>query len=94
MNNLCVCVCVCFVLQLTAEQVLTFFQPCGEIKYVRMAGDETQPTRCVCLEREKEREILICTLHYRFAFVEFALSESVPIALQYNGAMFGDRPIK
>ncbi len=30
---------------MTAEQVLTFFQPCGEIKYVRMAGDETQPTR-------------------------------------------------
>ena len=44
--------------------------------------------------RERERDILICTLHYRFAFVEFALSESVPIALQYNGAMFGDRPIK
>ena len=48
----------------------------------------------VCAWREREREILICTLHYRFAFVEFALSESVPIALQYNGAMFGDRPIK
>ncbi|XP_064385893.1 serine/arginine-rich splicing factor 11-like isoform X3 [Halichondria panicea] len=58
---------------MTAEQVLTFFQPCGEIKYVRMAGDETQPTR--------------------FAFVEFAIPESVPIALQYNGAMFGERPI-
>jgi arginine/serine-rich splicing factor 12 len=54
--------------------VLTFFQPCGEIKYVRMAGDETQPTR--------------------FAFVEFACPDSVPIALQYNGAMFGDRPVK
>ncbi len=30
----------------------------------------------------------------RFAFVEFAVPESVPIALQYNGAMFGERPIK
>ena len=42
---------------------------------------------------EGERFELVC-LHCRFAFVEFALSESVPIALQYNGAMFGDRPIK
>ena len=24
-----------------------FFQTCGEIRYVRMAGDETQPTRLV-----------------------------------------------
>ena len=31
--------------QLTADQVMNFFTPCGEIKYVRMAGDETQPTR-------------------------------------------------
>ena len=30
----------------------------------------------------------------RFAFVEFSSPNSVPIALQYNGAMFGDRPIK
>ena len=30
----------------------------------------------------------------RFAFVEFTNPESVPIALQYNGALFGDRPIK
>ena len=30
----------------------------------------------------------------RFAFVEFTNPESVQVALQYNGAMFGDRPIK
>ena len=30
----------------------------------------------------------------RFAFVEFTNPESVQIALQYNGAMFGDRPVK
>ena len=30
----------------------------------------------------------------RFAFVEFADQASVPLALQYNGAMLGDRPIK
>ena len=51
------CEVVCLLhIQLTAEQVLTFFQPCGEIKYVRMAGDETQPTRYVCIWRERERE--------------------------------------
>ena len=26
---------------------MNFFQACGEIKYVRMAGDETQPARWV-----------------------------------------------
>ena len=36
----------------------------------------------------------ITSLIYRFAFVEFASPDSVPIALQYNGAMFGDRPVK
>ena len=30
----------------------------------------------------------------RFAFVEFSMPDSVPMALQYNGAMFGDRPVK
>ncbi|XP_065905520.1 splicing regulatory glutamine/lysine-rich protein 1-like [Dysidea avara] len=59
---------------ITADQVMSFFHPVGEVKYVRMAGDETQPTR--------------------FAFVEFSDQASVPLALQYNGAMLGDRPIK
>lgn len=100
-------------LQLTAEQVLTFFQPCGEIKYVRMAGDETQPTRSVpsspppCnsisnsylsfydKSYDTEGELIVCISYWcRFAFVEFASPDSVPIALQYNGAMFGDRPVK
>ncbi|XP_078658096.1 uncharacterized protein LOC144903619 isoform X6 [Branchiostoma floridae x Branchiostoma belcheri] len=58
----------------TAEQLLNFFQQVGEVKYVRMAGDETQPTR--------------------FAFVEFADQTSVAKALQYNGIMFGNRPLK
>jgi len=31
--------------QITADQVMSFFNPVGEVKYVRMAGDETQPTR-------------------------------------------------
>ena len=38
--------------------------------------------------------VMVCFDGCRFAFVEFSNPESVPIALQYNGAMFGDRPIK
>ena len=34
----------------TAEQLLSFFQHVGEVKYVRMAGDETQPTRFAFVE--------------------------------------------
>jgi arginine/serine-rich splicing factor 12 len=56
------------------DEILNYFQTCGEIRYLRMAGDETQPTR--------------------FAFIEFANPESVQIALQYNGAMFGNIPIR
>ncbi|XP_013780327.1 serine/arginine-rich splicing factor 11-like [Limulus polyphemus] len=59
---------------LTAEQLLKFFNQIGEVKYVRMAGDETQPTR--------------------FAFVEFTEQASVANALQYNGVIFGGRPLK
>ena len=41
----CVCVSVCASVQLSAEEVMKFFEPCGKINFVRMAGDETQPTR-------------------------------------------------
>ncbi|XP_062339946.1 splicing regulatory glutamine/lysine-rich protein 1 isoform X4 [Osmerus eperlanus] len=58
----------------TAEQLLEFFKQVGDVKFVRMAGDETQPTR--------------------FAFVEFADQDSVSRALNFNGVMFGDRPLK
>ncbi|XP_056146838.1 splicing regulatory glutamine/lysine-rich protein 1 isoform X2 [Lampris incognitus] len=34
----------------TAEQLLEFFQQVGDVKYVRMAGDETQPTRFAFVE--------------------------------------------
>ena len=37
---------------------------------------------------------MLLSLSLSFAFVEFANPESVQVALQYNGAMFGDRPIK
>ena len=33
------------VLKLSAEQLMAFFSGCGEIRYVRMSGDDTQPTR-------------------------------------------------
>ncbi|XP_077442367.1 splicing regulatory glutamine/lysine-rich protein 1 [Vanacampus margaritifer] len=58
----------------TAEQLLEFFQQVGDVKFVRMAGDETQPTR--------------------FAFVEFVEQDAVARALNFNGVMFGDRPLK
>lgn len=35
---------------ISAEQVMQFFIGCGEIKYVRMAGDESQPTRFAFVE--------------------------------------------
>ncbi|KAJ7377026.1 Protein srek1IP1 [Desmophyllum pertusum] len=59
---------------LSAEQLMAFFSGCGEIRYVRMSGDETQPTR--------------------FAFVEFSEPGAVNTALQYNGVIFGGRPLK
>ncbi|RMX52737.1 hypothetical protein pdam_00022405 [Pocillopora damicornis] len=59
---------------LSAEQLMAFFSGCGEIRYVRMSGDDTQPTR--------------------FAFVEFSEPSAVNTALQYNGVIFGGRPLK
>ena len=37
-------------IQVSAEQLLNFFSQVGEIRYVRMAGDETQPTRFAFVE--------------------------------------------
>ncbi|RXN17519.1 splicing regulatory glutamine lysine-rich 1 isoform X5 [Labeo rohita] len=34
----------------TAEQLLKFFKQVGDVKFVRMAGDETQPTRFAFVE--------------------------------------------
>uniref|UniRef100_A0A8C0HJ29 Splicing regulatory glutamine/lysine-rich protein 1 n=1 Tax=Buteo japonicus TaxID=224669 RepID=A0A8C0HJ29_9AVES len=34
----------------TADQLLDFFKQVGEVKFVRMAGDETQPTRFAFVE--------------------------------------------
>jgi arginine/serine-rich splicing factor 12 len=57
-----------------AEEVLKFFEVCGTVTYLRMAGDDSQPTR--------------------FAFIEFETQAAADIALQKNGAIFKDRPIK
>lgn len=58
----------------SSEQVKAFFASCGEVRSVRMAGDEIQSLK--------------------FAFVEFASVESAQSAMQLNGAMLGDRPVK
>ena len=34
----------------TAEQLMQFFASAGDVRYVRMAGDETQPTRFAFVE--------------------------------------------
>uniref|UniRef100_A0A3P8WB27 RRM domain-containing protein n=1 Tax=Cynoglossus semilaevis TaxID=244447 RepID=A0A3P8WB27_CYNSE len=34
----------------TIEQLLQFFKQVGDVKFVRMAGDETQPTRFAFVE--------------------------------------------
>ncbi|CAK9291340.1 unnamed protein product [Gordionus sp. m RMFG-2023] len=61
--------------KISGEALLTFFDSnVGEVKYVRMAGDDSQPTR--------------------FAFVEFSNQESIPLALQYNGVLLADKPLK
>lgn len=42
---------LCFVPQTTtADQLLEFFKQVGDVKFVRMAGDETQPTRFAFVE--------------------------------------------
>lgn len=41
----------------TAEQLLNFFQKVGEVKYVRMAGDETQPTRFAFVEFSEQASV-------------------------------------
>uniref|UniRef100_T1JH00 RRM domain-containing protein n=1 Tax=Strigamia maritima TaxID=126957 RepID=T1JH00_STRMM len=42
---------------ITAEQLLNFFNQVGEVKYVRMAGDETQPTRFAFVEFTEQTSV-------------------------------------
>ncbi|XP_022523558.1 splicing regulatory glutamine/lysine-rich protein 1 isoform X1 [Astyanax mexicanus] len=41
----------------TAEQLLEFFKQVGEVKFVRMAGDETQPTRFAFVEFANQESV-------------------------------------
>lgn len=42
---------------ITAEQLLAFFNRLGEVKYVRMAGDEAQPTRFAFVEFTEQSSV-------------------------------------
>lgn len=41
----------------TAEQLLEFFKQVGAVKFVRMAGDETQPTRFAFVEFVEQESV-------------------------------------
>uniref|UniRef100_A0A8C3ABW7 Splicing regulatory glutamine/lysine-rich protein 1 n=1 Tax=Cyclopterus lumpus TaxID=8103 RepID=A0A8C3ABW7_CYCLU len=41
----------------TADQLLEFFKQVGEVKFVRMAGDETQPTRFAFVEFVEQESV-------------------------------------
>lgn len=43
--------------KITAEEALKFFNQIGEVKYVRMAGDETQPTRFAFIEFTEQSSV-------------------------------------
>lgn len=42
----------------TAEQLLEFFKQVGDVRFVRMAGDETQPTRFAFIEFSDQNSVL------------------------------------
>ncbi|XP_056397528.1 splicing regulatory glutamine/lysine-rich protein 1 isoform X2 [Hyla sarda] len=42
----------------TAEQLLEFFKQVGDVRFVRMAGDETQPTRFAFVEFSDQNSVL------------------------------------
>lgn len=53
-----VTICTFFFTQTTtAEQLLEFFKQVGDVKFVRMAGDETQPTRFAFVEFVEQESV-------------------------------------
>lgn len=46
-----------FYSQISGEQILTFFGQVGEIKYVRMAGDDTEGGKCAYIEFTDQRSL-------------------------------------
>lgn len=51
---------------LPPEQVLKFFNDMGEVKYIRIAGDETQPTRFAFVEFTNQASVANALLHHGF----------------------------
>lgn len=55
------------------EQVLKFFNDIGEVKYIRVAGDENQPTRFAFVEFTHQSSVANALLHNGFVFGSRAL---------------------
>lgn len=51
---------------LPPEQVLKFFNDMGEVKYIRIAGDENQPTRFAFVEFTNQASVANALLHHGF----------------------------
>lgn len=46
-----------FLFQVTAEQLMAFFSQVGEVKYIRMAGEDNLPTRSAFVEFTDQRSV-------------------------------------
>ncbi|XP_013389852.1 splicing regulatory glutamine/lysine-rich protein 1 isoform X2 [Lingula anatina] len=53
----------------TSEMLLTFFSQIGEVKYVRMAGDEAQLTKCAFVEFSEMSSVATALTYNGVAFV-------------------------
>uniref|UniRef100_A0A6G1S8E0 Splicing regulatory glutamine/lysine-rich protein 1 n=2 Tax=Aceria tosichella TaxID=561515 RepID=A0A6G1S8E0_9ACAR len=53
---------------MTPEMVLKFFNDIGEVKYIRVAGDETQPTRFAFVEFTHQASVANALLYHGFVF--------------------------
>jgi arginine/serine-rich splicing factor 12 len=74
----------------TTEQLLSLFSQVGEVKYVRMAGDEVQPTNNAFVEFTDQRSIstaltyngvMFQTLPIRYIITNFLSSDTLPDSL-------------
>jgi arginine/serine-rich splicing factor 12 len=53
---------------MSPETVLKFFNDIGEVKYIRVAGDETQPTRFAFVEFTHQASVANALLYHGFVF--------------------------
>lgn len=58
---------------LTGDQVLRFFNNIGEVKYIRLAGDDTQPTRFAFVEFTDQSSVAHALQHNGFVLGSTAL---------------------